>query len=99
MARQSPVGGSDGEQRKSNIGLRMTIMYSMVYGGFVALSVFRPAIMGSKALFGMNLAITYGLFLILFAVLLAVIYNLMVKTPTGNRRKPESLDSEQEEQP
>jgi uncharacterized membrane protein (DUF485 family) len=99
MARQTPAGGSDGEQRKSNIGIRMTILYSIVYGGFVTLSVFRPEIMGSKALFGMNLAITYGLFLILFAVLLAVIYNLLVKGPSNNRQKPEKTGPEQEEQP
>lgn len=99
MARQSPAGGSDGEQRKSNIGIRMTILYSLVYGGFVALSVFRPEIMGSKALFGMNLAISYGLFLILFAVLLAVIYNLLVKEPKKKGRQPENFGSELEEQP
>jgi uncharacterized membrane protein (DUF485 family) len=99
MAQQPPAAGREGEQRKSNIGIRMTILYSLVYGGFVALSVFRPEIMGRKALFGMNLAISYGLFLILFAVLLAVIYNLLVKEPKNNGNKTESLSPEQEEQP
>jgi uncharacterized membrane protein (DUF485 family) len=98
MAQQPPAGGREGEQRKSNIGIRMTILYSLVYGGFVVLSVFRPEIMGRNALFGMNLAISYGLFLILFAVLLAVIYNLLVKEPKNNGNKTESLSSEQEEQ-
>ena len=99
MAQQSPAGGSGGEQRKTSIGIRMTILYSLVYGGFVALSVFQPGLMGRKALFGMNLAITYGLLLILFAVLLAIIYNLLVKEPTTTEKKTEILRPEQEEQP
>ena len=98
MPQQSLTDDSDGEQRKTDIGIRMTILYSIVYGGFVVLSIFRPEIMGRKALFGMNLAISYGLFLILFAVLLAVIYNLLVKEPRNNGRKPESHGSEQEQQ-
>lgn len=72
------------EKRKSNIGIRMTILYAIIYGGFVVLSVFFPAMMGVEFLFGMNLAITYGLALILIAIIFAIIYNLMVKVPNPN---------------
>jgi uncharacterized membrane protein (DUF485 family) len=99
MPQQSPTDGSDGEQRKTNIGIRMTILYSLVYGGFVALSVFQPGLMGRRVLLGMNLAVTYGLFLILFAVLLAVIYNLLVKVPKGNINGIAIEQTQEEEQP
>lgn len=75
MAQQSSAPDEPIDQRKINIGVRMTILYSILYGGFVALSVFRPAMMGTQGLFGLNLAITYGLGLILIAILFAVIYN------------------------
>lgn len=75
MAQHSSAPDEPIDQRKINIGVRMTILYSILYGGFVVLSVFRPAIMGTQGLFGLNLAITYGLGLILTAILFAIIYN------------------------
>ena len=69
------------EQRKSNIGVRMTILYAIIYSGFVVLSVFMPTLMGVDALFGLNLAITYGLALIIIAIIFAIIYNLLVRIP------------------
>ncbi|MBM3138016.1 MAG: DUF485 domain-containing protein [Chloroflexi bacterium] len=75
MAQHSSAPDEPIDQRKINIGVRMTILYSILYGGFVVLNVFRPALMGSRGLFGLNLAITYGLGLIVMAILFAVIYN------------------------
>jgi uncharacterized membrane protein (DUF485 family) len=69
------------EQRKSNIGVRMTILYAIVYSGFVVLSVFFPAMMGVESIFGLNLAIAYGLGLIVIAIIFAIIYNLLVRIP------------------
>lgn len=69
------------EQRKSNIGARMTLLYAIVYGGFVVLSVFFPTLMGVNFIFGLNLAIAYGLFLIIIAIIFAIIYNLLVRVP------------------
>lgn len=71
------------EQRKSNIGVRMTILYAIIYSGFVVLSVFFPAAMGAKAIFGLNLAIAYGLALIIIAIVFAIIYNALVKQPNA----------------
>ena len=63
------------ERRKILIGIRMTILYSLVYGGFVALSVFQPTWMGARAVLGLNLAVAYGVGLILIAIVFALIYN------------------------
>ncbi len=40
------------EQRKSKLGRRMTVLYAVVYSGFVVLSVFFSTMMGNKAIFG-----------------------------------------------
>ena len=72
------------EQRKIRIGIRMTLLYSVVYGGFVALSVFQPTWMGARALLGMNLAVTYGLGLILIAIVFALVYNYLCRVQPTN---------------
>jgi len=79
---QHPIAADDAfEQRKSNIGVRMTVLYAVVYGGFVAVSVFQPAWMGAKALLGLNLAVAFGLGLILIAIIFALVYNHLCRIP------------------
>jgi uncharacterized membrane protein (DUF485 family) len=79
------------ERRKSKIGIRMTLLYSVVYAGFVILSVFQPTWMGARALFGLNLAVTYGLGLIVIAVIFALVYNRLCRVPpTGGMTEPEA---------
>lgn len=79
----TPAADAQHQARKTVIGIRMTLIYSAIYAGFVVVSVFRPTWTGNAGLFGMNLAVTYGLALIVIAVILAVIYNHMVKTRTA----------------
>jgi len=81
------------ERRKSNIGILMTVLYALVYGGFVFLSVFYPSIMSVRTFFGMNLAITYGLGLIVIAIIFAMIYNQMVRIPRAPEIPEKTLNS------
>jgi len=62
---------------KTKIGIRLFIVYSLFFAGFVALNTFVPDVMGMIFLFGLNLAIFYGFFLIVFAIVLGLIYNMM----------------------
>ncbi len=71
------------EQRKSRLGIRMAILYTFVYAGFVALSVFQPTWMGARAVLGLNLAVAYGMGLILIAIIFAVVYNYLCRAPAG----------------
>ncbi|MFN8058463.1 MAG: DUF485 domain-containing protein [Vicinamibacterales bacterium] len=58
---------------RARLGLRLFVVYLVLYVGFMALNVFDPMAMGRS--FGpTNVAITYGLFLIVSALVLAVIY-------------------------
>ncbi len=85
MAQQTTPMDEEFERRKSIIGIRMTILYSIVYGGFVLLSVFQPTWMGARAVLGLNLAVAYGLGLILIAILFALIYNHLCRVPSNAR--------------
>lgn len=92
MAQQQFNAADAFERRKSKIGIRMTLLYSVVYAGFVILSVFQPTSMGARALFGLNLAVAYGLGLIIIAIVFALVYNRLVRVPpTGaGASEPES---------
>ncbi len=61
---------------KTKLGVIMFIIYAIVYGGFVAINTINPKLMGLE-LWGLNLAILYGFFLIIFALILALIYNYL----------------------
>lgn len=83
MAEQPDAAELEFERYKSRLGIRMTLLYSVVYAGFVVLSVFSPASMGVPAVFGLNLAVAYGLGLIVIAIIFAIVYNRMCMNGTG----------------
>ena len=85
MIPKSPESENIYEKRKSIIGIRMTVLYSLIYGGFIFLSVFRPSWMGERALFALNLAVTYGLGLILVAIIFALIYNHLCRISSSKK--------------
>lgn len=60
--------------RYARIGLVMFVVYLMCYGGFVGLNAFAPAMMELAPAGGINLAILYGMGLILAAFVLALLY-------------------------
>lgn len=70
-----PVGKDPATPYKTRIGNWMFLLYALIYAGFVAIGVSRPAWMGIQVVAGLNLAVVYGFFLIGFALVLALIYN------------------------
>jgi uncharacterized membrane protein (DUF485 family) len=65
-------------------GLCLFAVYLLAYGGFVALNAFSPDTMRTPVYQGVNLAIVYGMGLIIGAFVLAVIYAWLCGT--GDRR-------------
>lgn len=60
---------------KTRIGVWMFFLYAVIYAGFVAINLIRPALMEKTVLVGLNLAVVYGFGLIVLALVLALIYN------------------------
>ncbi len=58
----------------SRRGVILFIVYVVFYGGFMALSAFRPDAMSQPVLGGVNLAVMYGFALIVAALVLALVY-------------------------
>jgi uncharacterized membrane protein (DUF485 family) len=55
-------------------GLWLFFIYLAFYAGFMGLATFAPQAMGTPVLAGVNLAITYGVGLIVAALVVAAIY-------------------------
>ncbi len=71
-----------GKEARSRYGLRLFAVYLIFYVGFMALNVIDPLAMGRP--FGpANLAIMYGLFLIVAALVLAIIYMRLAGRTNG----------------
>ena len=71
------------EKANSRWGILLFVVYAAFYSGFVLLSASNPDAMGAKvtAAGGLNVAITYGMALIIAALLLAMIYMFICKAP------------------
>jgi uncharacterized membrane protein (DUF485 family) len=81
-------GKDFGTDYKKQLGVWMFLVYAILYGGFVILNVLKPVLMETPVALGMNLAVTYGFGLIVFALILALIYTAMCS------RKEEALKTE-----
>ncbi|OFW55884.1 MAG: hypothetical protein A2133_01250 [Actinobacteria bacterium RBG_16_64_13] len=60
---------------KKRLGLKMLLVYGVIYIIFIVINVAWPKVMGTIVVGGLNLAIIYGFALIIIAFVLAVVYN------------------------
>ncbi len=60
---------------KARLGMWLFLFYCVVYAGFVALNALSPMAMEQPCWFGQNLAVTYGVGLIVLAIVMGLIYN------------------------
>ncbi len=60
---------------KAKLGIKLFWLYCAIYMGFVGIAVFAPETMKMPVLAGTNLAIIYGIALIVFAIVLGLLYN------------------------
>jgi uncharacterized membrane protein (DUF485 family) len=59
---------------KAKLGMYLFVLYTSAYVLFVGISVIQPSLMESTFM-GQTLAVAYGMGLIVFAFVLAIIYN------------------------
>ncbi len=67
--------GNNAARFKQRVGILLCVFYAAVYGGFVSISVYDVSLMDTPMPFGLNLAVFYGLGLIVLAFLCALIYS------------------------
>jgi uncharacterized membrane protein (DUF485 family) len=62
-------------QKKTKLGVILFIVYLVVYSGFVVIGTLWPRLLGVEFLAGQNLAVVYGMGLIILAAVMGLIYN------------------------
>ncbi len=81
---------------KTRIGIWMFMLYAIIYAGFILINTINPALMASD-IGGLNLAIVYGFGLIIFALMLAFVYNAICTAAEEEINGPDAFDTPEEE--
>ncbi len=76
----APAGKDHAVAFKTRLGVWMFLSYSLFYGAFVALNLWKPLWMETRILLGMNLATVYGFALIVVALIQALIYDAICRS-------------------
>ena len=85
----SPTGSDAASAYKTKVGLRLFLIYGVVYASFVIINTFSPGSMGQVVLAGLNLAVVYGFGLIILAIVMGLIYNVMCSRAEDRMNAPE----------
>jgi uncharacterized membrane protein (DUF485 family) len=64
-------------EKKAKLGIKFFFLYLFFYAGFVAIGVLNYELLAVEVFRGINLAVFYGIGLIVFAVLLGMVYNFL----------------------
>lgn len=81
---------------KTRVGIWMFVLYATIYVGFILINTFSPHLMGSD-IGGLNLAIVYGFGLIIFALMLAFVYNAICTAAEEEINGPQTDEDAEEE--
>lgn len=65
--------------RNARLGMKLFLVYLALYLGYVLLTAFRPDLMRTLLPGGVNLAIAYGIGLIVAALLMAFLYGWLCR--------------------
>lgn len=68
------LGKDNASSYKTRIGIWMFVLYTLIYGGFVTINTVKPTLL-EEQIAGLNLAVIFGMGLIVFAFVLAILYN------------------------
>ena len=64
-------------QFKQSLGIKLFIVYALIYAGFVAITTIQPEVLEKDIFLGLNLAVVYGMGLIILAIVMGLIYHFI----------------------
>ena len=74
--------------RNTRYGLVLFAAYGALYAAFMIITAFAPRVLEATTISGVNLAVVYGLVLIVAAFLLALVYVWLCRTPADSGSRP-----------
>lgn len=69
------LGTDKAAAKKARLGVILFLFYALIYAGFVIIGVAYPEKMGDRLIGGQNIAVVYGIGLIVLAIVMGFIYN------------------------
>lgn len=90
-AAQTETTSEETSTRATYYGRILFAFYTLLYAGFVLVNAFAPEWMQRMPLSGVNLAVLYGLGLILAAFLLAVFYDWLCRFLADSSKKKDEV--------
>ena len=84
------LGKDNASDWKAKLGVKLFFVYCAVYSGFIIINTVNPKLMGLRVIFGQNLAVTYGMGLIILAIIMGLIYNKLCTAKEDELNKAES---------
>jgi len=69
------LGKDNSIPQKTKLGVILFLIYLFIYAGFVIIGTLFPKILGEEVIGSQNLAIIYGMGLIILAAVMGVVYN------------------------
>ena len=86
------AGKEFASEYKSRLGIRLFLVYSLLYAGFIVINTFTPKLMGIPVIAGLNLAICYGFGLILAAIAMGLVYNSLCTKEEDRLRNADATE-------
>ena len=71
------LGVDNASAKKAKLGVWFFLIYTIFYAGFVVIGVVNYELLSHEVALGLNLALFYGVGLIIFAVVLGILYNFL----------------------
>ena len=71
------LGEDKASEKKAKLGIILFLVYLLLYATFVFIALVYTDLMGLRVFFGLNLGVTFGMGLILLAMIKGFIYNLV----------------------
>ena len=84
------LGKDNASEWKSKLGIKLFFVYGLIYTGFVLINTVKPKLMEINVLFGMNLAVIYGMGLIVLAIIMGLVYNYFCTKKEDELNKSEA---------
>ncbi len=69
------LGKDNASEWKSKLGIKLFFVYGIIYAGFVVITTIEPEWMSINLFWGLNLAVVYGMGLIILAIVMGLVYN------------------------
>ncbi len=73
----APLGVEYASKQKTKLGLILFFVYAFIYAGFVIIGLSYTHLLSIKVIAGLNLAVVYGIGLIILAIVMGFIYSLV----------------------